>query len=264
MKLFSGTSQAYRLILFPAALLALSLALSVHAETPIESSAETRFQLDLHVPDDVLKNYLPPGWSLSVATAGNAKDANIRLIFVDRMTVNGPDGKPVGAGSQRLVYLESPVKDASGEAARLVIGGITASAADAPGPFGNFLPATAHSMQRAVSGSGGTVIETQDWMFRAAGGEQVEMHIQFERTANTRNPISDTKFYSAKDPATMQISRQEQVLSVLRNATTNPPDKVKEFSLKVSGGSFAKLFDGTQKMLSWDHILWVNRTVLKP
>jgi hypothetical protein len=81
--------------------------------------------------------------------------------------------------------------------------------------------------------------------------------------ANRASP-ADVKFYSAKTPAFFQISRQEQVLDVLRNATTNPPDRVKKFTFKAGGGSYAKLFDGTEKMLSWDNIIWINRAVLLP
>ena len=61
-----------------------------------------------------------------------------------------------------------------------------------------------------------------------------------------------------------QISRQEQVLDILRNVTTTPSDHVQDFSFKASGGSYAKLFDGTQKVLSWDNIVWINRSVLMP
>jgi hypothetical protein len=61
-----------------------------------------------------------------------------------------------------------------------------------------------------------------------------------------------------------QISRQEQVLDILRNATTTPPDHVKKYSFKASGGSLAKLFDGTERTLSWDNIVWLNRSVLRP
>ena len=61
-----------------------------------------------------------------------------------------------------------------------------------------------------------------------------------------------------------QLSRQEQVLDILRNVTTNPPDRVKAFSFKGSGGTYAKLFDGTEKPLSWDNILWMNRSVMLP
>lgn len=136
------------------------------AQTMVEHSAETRFQLDVRVPDATLAAFLPSGWTPNIATQGPARDANLRVIFIDRLTINGPGGKPLGTGSNRLVYLE--------------------------------------------------------------------------------------------------ISRQEQVLEILRNVTTNPRDRVKEFTFKAGGGSYSKLFDGTERMLSSDNILWINRTVLLP
>jgi hypothetical protein len=39
---------------------------------------------------------------------------------------------------------------------------------------------------------------------------------------------------------------------------TTPEDHVKSFTFKGGGGSWAKLFDGTEKVLSWDNILWLN------
>src|SRR5262252_7476990 len=234
------------------------------AETMVEYSSEARFQLDLHVPDAVLQSFLPPGWTPNIATQGAAKDANLRAVFIDRMTINGPDGKPVGKGSNRLVYLVAPVKDPSGANVQLVIGGLTEDPADAPGPFGNYLLATTHNMQRSTSSSAGTIFDSQDWVFVASTGERLELHIKYERgAANKANP-TEVKFYSAKNPAFYQISKQEQVLDILRNATTNPPDRVKEFSFKAGGGSYSKLFDGTEKLLSWDNILWINRSVSVP
>ena len=234
------------------------------AQTPIESSSEIRFQLDLHVPDAALTPFLPPGFAMNVATQGPAKDCNLRAIFIDRLTINAPDGKPVGKGSNRLVYLAAPVRDASGANAQLVIGGLTADPADAPGPFGNYLHATTATARRSISGEGANVTETQDWVFQAASGERLEMHITFDRGVANRGNASETKFYSAKNPTTYQISKQEQVLEILRNPTTNPPDKVKQFSFKGSGGSYAKLFDGTERPVSWDNIIWMSRTVSQP
>jgi hypothetical protein len=235
------------------------------AQTPLEYSAESRFQWDLLVPQAALAAYLPPGWTSNIAAQGAAKDCNLRLVFIDRVTVNAPDGKPIGKGSNRVVYLVAPVKDATGANAQLVIGGLTEDPADAPGPFGNYLPATTHTMERTTKSSGsGPIIDTQDWVFAAATGEHLEMHIKYERGTANKGNVAETKFYSAKNPGVYQISRQEQVLDILRNTTTNPPDRVKEYSLKISGGSYAKLFDGTQKVLSWDNILWINRTVLAP
>src|SRR5262249_24434683 len=120
----------------------ISAGASTTAQTLMEYSAETRFQLDLHVPDQAMAARLPPGWTLNVAAQGPAKDCNLRAVFIDRLTINGPDGKPIGKGSNRLVYLVAPVKDASGAAVQLVIGGFTEDPADAPGPFGTYLAAT--------------------------------------------------------------------------------------------------------------------------
>jgi hypothetical protein len=162
------------------------------------------------------------------------------------------------------VYLAAPVKDPSGANAQVVIGGLVDDPADAPGPFGVYLTATTHTMQRSTTTTGsGPLIDSQDWVFQAATGERLELHIKYEHgSANKGNP-SEGKFYSANNPATIQIWRQEQVLDILRNPTTNPPDKVKEFSFKGSGGSYAKLFDGTEKPVSWDNVIWLNRTILQ-
>jgi len=247
------------------AAICIGIADAAQSQTLLESSAEARFQLDFHVSDAALMALLPPGFTLNVATQGPAKDANIRVIFVDRMTINGPDGKPVGKGSSRLVYLASPVKDPSGANAQLVIGGLTDDPADAPGPFGVYLLATTHRMQRSTSSSGnGPVIDSQDWVFQAAGGEHLELHVKYEHGVGNKGNAADVKFYSAKSPAVAQLSRQEQVLDILRNVTTTPPDHVKEFSFKASGGSYAKLFDGTERALSWDNLVWLNRSVSQP
>ena len=242
-----------------------ALAPAAPAETLTEYSSETRFQLDLHVPEAALKSFLPAGWAFNIAPQGPAKDCNLRAIFVDRVTINGPDGKPVGKGSNRLVYLAIPAEDSTGANVQLVIGGLTEDPADAPGPFGVYLQATTHLMQRSTtSGASGPILDSQDWTFAAATGERLELHLKYERGVGNKGNPADAKFYSAKNSAFFQISRQEQVLDILRNVTTNPPDRVKDFSFKGSGGSYARIFDGTEKPLSWDNILWINRSVLLP
>jgi hypothetical protein len=234
------------------------------AQTLVESSAEARFQLDLQVPQAALMSFLPSGWTTNVSTRGPAKDANLRAIFIERMTINGPEGRPAGDGSNILVYLTVPATDPTGANVQLVIGGITEDPADAPGPFGVYLPATSHTLKRTTTTGSGPIIETQDWVFDAGTGERLEMHITFERGVGNRRAARDTRFYSAKNPDFYQISRQQQVLDILRNVTTTPPDRVRNFSFTAGGGSYAGLFDGTERVLSWDNIVWLNREVLLP
>ncbi|MEQ1898634.1 MAG: hypothetical protein ABL971_14740 [Vicinamibacterales bacterium] len=259
--------MTHRLSLNPVAGAVLMLAtftVQAAAQTVLENATEVRFQLDLTVPEAALGPMLPAGWSYNIAAQGPAKGANLRVVFIDRVTVNGPDGKPVGKGSSRLVYLVVPVKDAAGTASQLVIGGITADPADAPGPFGMYLPASAHSMQRSVSGTFGAMVEAQDWVFAAATGERLELHVTFQKAVPHRAAPADTKFYSAKNPSVVQIHRQEQLVDIIRNVTTKPVDRVKKTSFTAGGGSFAKIFDGTETILSWDNFIWVGRTVLVP
>jgi hypothetical protein len=115
-----------------------------------------------------------------------------------------------------------------------------------------------------TAGASGPILDTQDWVFAAKSGEHLELHIKYERgNANVRK-ATDLTFYSAKEPSVHQIFHQEMILDILRNATTNPPDRVKEFTLKMGGGSFAKLVSNTTPVLSWDNVLWANRTISNP
>ena len=242
-----------------------AMAFLASAQTLVEHSSEARFQIDLKVSDDAVRSFLPEGFAMNVAGQGAAKDCNLRLVFIDRITVNAPDGKPVSRGSNRVVWLAVPVKDPMGANAQLVIGGLSEDPGDVPGPFGLYRAAVKHEMRRSttvpVSGPG---IDTQDWVFESATGEHLEMHIRYERGSGNKGSPAETKFYSAKTPGFLQISRQEQVLDILRNTTTNPPDRVKEFSISIRGGSYSGLFDGKEKLLSWDNILWLNRSVFVP
>ena len=115
-------------------------------------------------------------------------------------------------------------------------------------------------------GSSPLLKEKRKGIFACAGCDLplFSSETKYERGTGNQGKPNDTKFYSAKNPTFYQISHQEQVLDILRNTTTNPPDRVKEFTLKTSGGSYDKLFDSTVKVLSWDNILWINRTVSTP
>ena len=212
------SSAAVRIAFAAGALVPLSQHAS--AQTPVESSAEARFQLDVHVPDAAIAALLPTGFTPNVATQGAAKDANLRVVFIDRVTINAPDGKPVGkTGSNRLVYLIAPVKDPAGANAQLVIGGLTEDPADAPGPFGVYLPAThAHDAALDVQqrDRARSSIRRTGYLPRRRG-EHLELHIKYERgVANRANP-TETKFYSAKKPGFYQISKDERVLDILKN-----------------------------------------------
>jgi hypothetical protein len=234
------------------------------AENFVERSAEHRFQLDFHVPEAALQKMLPQGWEPVVATAGPAKDANLRVIFIDRIGRFGADGKPLPNGPTQFAYIAIPVKQTGGaQTGQMIIAGLTRDAADAPGAFGVFRRANSASMQRSVSSSGSASVVEENWQFAAATGEHLQVHVKYQRGPSTKGG-GEVKFFDPADPGKYQIFKTEQELDITRNATTNPPDHVMEFSYSVGGGKLANLFDGTEKVLSWDSFPQYDRTVLTP
>ncbi len=233
------------------------------AQSVAEESIESRFQLDFQVPDAALKKFLPAGWDVQVATTGPAKDCNLRVIFIDRVNVNGPEGKPLGTGASQMVYLTVPVKNpATGNTVQMVIAGLTGDTADVPGPFGVYHQATAHEMKRStVAGKGTGIVEEQTWAFSAASGERIETFVKYERVATAR-ARRETTYVSASDPKISQVSKIDMGLNIARNATVEVPDRVKEFRYKISGGRLAPLFDGSERVVSVDIFPWNNQTIV--
>jgi hypothetical protein len=239
------------------------------AETLLEYSAEHRYQLDYHVPDAVLAKFIPAGFEPNIATQGAAKDANMRLIFIDRVDVVDKDNKPVNKGSNRIVYMAVPIRNtATMQTGQMIIAGLTEDAADAPGPFGVYTPATV-KMSRSYATENGVVMGTEDWDFTGRNGEKVTMHVKYERGVAAKSPapganFNDTRYWSGKDPNYVQLHRNDQGLDIMKNVTTQPADRVKEWDIKVSGGVWGDLFPASAPVLSWDGIQWSNRTVFLP
>jgi len=234
------------------------------AQTVIEQAAEHRFQLDFHVNNAALMKMLPAGWEPVIATQGPAKDCNLRMIFIDRMAIMGGDGKAAARPTARLVYLAIPVKQTAGSAAgQIVIYGLTDHADDAPGAFGVYQQAIVAKMSRTSTAAGGAMTGYEDWEFAAAGGERMEVHVEYERGPAVKG-AAEVKFFYPNDPSKFQIFKTDQAIDIMRNPTTNPPDHIGKFSYKAGGGKLAALFDGTEKVVSWDSFPWYIRTVSAP
>jgi hypothetical protein len=180
------------------------------------------------------------------------------------MAIIGGDGKPAARPTARLVYLAIPVREtATGTAGQMIVHGLTENAADAPGAFGVYQHATTAKMSRTASAANGTAIGSEDWEFAAASGERMEVHVEYERGAATKGG-AEVKFFYPNDPSKFQIFKTDQAIDIMRNPTTKPPDHIRKFSYKAGGGRIAALFDGSEKVVSWDSFPWYIRTVSTP
>lgn len=250
-----------RLIVAAALLLSAALA---SAQTVIEQSAEHRYQIDFHVNNAALTKLLPAGWETMIATEGPAKDCNLRMIFIDRMAIMSEGGKTASPHATRMVYLAIPVRQTGTKnTGQIIIHGLTDNAADAPGTFGVYQHATTARMSRTATSNNGVLTGAEFWEFAAASGEHMSLHVEYVR-GPARKGAADVKFFYPNDPSKYQIFKTDQAIDIMRNPTTNPPDNVKKFTYKAGGGKIAALFDGTEKVVSWDVFPWYVRTVSTP
>ena len=200
----------------------------------------------------------------AVATAGPAKDANLRVIFIDRIAGFGGDGKPLANGATQLVYVAIPVKQSAGsDNGQMIIAGFSKDAPDFAGTYGVLRRAQTAVMQRTIANSSGALVNDENWQFATATGERLIVHVQYQRGTPAKGG-GEVKFFDPAEPSRYQIFKTEQSLDITRNATTNPPDHVMQFSYSIGGGKLAPLFDGSEKVLSWDSFPWYDRTVIAP
>lgn len=133
------------------ALLALPAIRQAGAQTLVEHIADTRVVVGLRVNEAKLKARVATPWEISPATSGPSKDANLLLVFIDRLLVQDADGKPKGPGLDRLVAFVAPGKNPqTGETGPLVIRVFTANPQTPPGFYKNYLHA---SIQRRAPSS---------------------------------------------------------------------------------------------------------------
>jgi len=109
----------------------------------------------------------------------------------------------------------------------------------------------------------GPEVEQFEHEFAAASGEHMSLQVEYVR-GPARKGAAEVKFFNPSDPSKFQIFKTDQAIDIMRNPTTNPPDNVKKFSYKAGGGKIAALFDGTEKVVSWDSFPWYIRTVSTP
>jgi len=88
--------------------------------------------------------------------------------------------------------------------------------------------------------------------------------VKYERGAARRNPTAEVKFFNPGNPSAYQIFKVESGLDIMKNASVPVKDRVKEFSYKATGGTIGALFDGNEKVLSWDSFHWYNRGIYNP
>ncbi len=129
-------------VIYPLGLLAgVALAASatrstlVAAESLVEQVVDTRLMLAFRVDPAELQKIVPGPWEVAGTVAGPAKDANLNVIFYERMLQQDGTGASMGP-PYRFVVFASVVRPKEASAAASVVSRIYASDPKrVPGPY---------------------------------------------------------------------------------------------------------------------------------
>ena len=138
MKKLDCFKKCFALVLF----LAL-FSVTVQAETPVESSIESRLYLTFQVQESALQGLLPEPWQVNAISTGPSKGGNLTVIFVQALVCETPEGKPApSGGTARYVVLTVPAKNAlTGEESVFVTRIYTTDSERVPGHYKNAVKA---------------------------------------------------------------------------------------------------------------------------
>ena len=232
------------------------------AETLSQSLIDTRIALALRVGQAELQRWLPASWQVDPVATGPSKDANLMMTFIDRLLDQDAEGKPVGVPTYRVVALSIPAKHPQIGPASLSIRGFNSSSEGVPGFYKSAVPATIRREQtlKGPSGEPGSVAEW--WEMRDSKGGTIELRVQYQRGTPSRVK-GEVKPRSGVDPALWRIYRFEQGVDVVRSVPAGI-DRVQSYQLRVSVPELAKLFDGSEQLVSIAAIPWYTRQTFLP
>jgi len=175
----------------------------------------------------------------------------------------GADGKPTAVATYRLVALGVAVKHPqTGESAPMIVRIFNSSPPEIPGFYKTAVQATVRREQtlKGVGVEPGTV--TDWWEMRNGSGGVIELKLQYTRGTPSRAK-GEAKPRSGSDQAIWRIYRSEQGVDVVRSIPAGI-DRVQSYQLRVSVPEFAKLFDGSEKLVSISAIPWYTRQTFLP
>lgn len=237
----------------------LAVAPVAQAETHTETIvAEQRTSVSVRISPEAAQTLMPAGWTAN-ATDGAA---TLTMIFMDRKLALGPDGKPLGAGMNRLLVMSMSGKNTkSGQSQGLIVGGYSTDPTGVPGAYKVYGAGQVDVVRtERTDGLKSDTVEER-WSVKAADGGQLAVNLTFARGLPTTAKF-ESKVHSGADPDFYRIYRGEQTTDVLRNGSG--VDKVQSVTVQASGGKLGKLIQGSPQVTAVSNSPFYSRQTFLP
>jgi len=247
---------------FVAATFGLATALSpamTRAQTPVERYVEVRTVLGFRVSPAAAQSLVPAGWQ-PVQLAGPTQGVNLNVILTERVLRETSDGKPIDGGRSRSVIFVVPAREAAGPGRGAMVALVLAPPPESvPGAYGVAVRSEIEMTRSRHFGAGGeTGAET--WSVVTNKDDRLEVEAKYTRATPVRQ-VMESKVYAGSTGG-YRIYQTDQGVDVMRGIGVT--DRVQSIVFRTSGPRFARIFDGSEQLVSVSAVPWHVRNVSDP
>ena len=270
--MMSSQSGSQRLFVIPVAWVAVALftlaTLFSHGPAGAQTFAgvlgeRNRIIIGFRVDSDVLQALFPSPWRLNPLASGPLKEANFFVVLIDAVRDVDADGKPKYTGGNPFVVFAASAKNPeTGQMASVVLSGFASNPGNLPGYYQVYQPARLYVEHSAKSKDIDSEEVTDIWEVRdAEGTKKMEFRLRSERKLGSRTTVKgEAQVISAKNPALWRLYKFEAVTDIVRSVP-NGIDLAQDFQFRLSVPEYARLFDGTEKLVGVTVSPWYVRQI---
>ena len=234
------------------------------AEHLIGSNVDNRIVVALRVEPAELQSWLPAPWQVNPVAGGPFKDANLYVIFVDRLLNQDAQGKPDAGGTFRAVALAAPAKHSqTGEQAPFVLR-LYAPHEDINlyNPYKNSVQASIRREQKLICADLEPGTGSEFWEARDSAGGMLQFRLEYRRTVPSRAK-QELKPRSSVEPTFFRIYRIDQGSDLIKS-TPSGIDRVQSYKLAVTMSDLGNLINGTEQVIGIVSVPWYVRQTFLP
>jgi hypothetical protein len=245
-------SKSLKLTVLAASCALVLVAQAVRAETLVEDNVESRVLLAFQVDAATLQKRLSPDLEVSPIPAGPAKDANLLVIFYERLSQQDAAAKATGAPAMQYVAIVAPVKSkATGKPAYAVLRVFSPNPEQVPGFYrAGVLASVKREFSSAAEGlEPGRVKDA--WEVKTQGADSIRLRLDFARATPARSQ-RESQILSAADATLFRIYRTDELAEVIRSVPAKI-DRAKRVEFRARISDMADLFVPSPRLVGAVH-----------
>jgi hypothetical protein len=216
-------------------------------ERLVGTYGEVRTTLAFEVSSEALQHSLPAGWMLSRFDLGPSKGANLVVSLVEQVVVQDAEGKP--QDNCLIATLSCSARRTVTDAVvTMVLAGLASSGRHVPGVYRNFVLADT-IVERAIRIDSSRLSGVREsWEFRGNNADGLVLELAYARGQPVRS-LRSAIIHSATLPEIRRIYRIDQAVDTVYSAALRT-NRLQNYAFRTLGDRFARLFDGTERLIS--------------